>query len=154
MYDLIRRTIEAGDYDLQGIVFQINQAWLENAINTLDREQLLEMARENANPENSYAPVEQRMTQVEMALRDLEARVTALEEDSGGGEGGGDDPEPTEEWPEFVQPTGAHNAYNTGDKVTYNGRHYICQMDGCVWAPDVYPSAWQDAGAAPDGGEE
>lgn len=47
-----------------------------------------------------------------------------------------------EEWPEFVQPSGAHDAYNVGDKVTYKGEKYICQMAGCVWAPDVYPAAW------------
>ena len=28
-----------------------------------------------------------------------------------------------EEYPEWVQPTGAHDAYNTGDKVSYNGKH-------------------------------
>ena len=151
MYDLIRRTIEAGGYDLQGMVFQINQAWLENAINTLDREQLLEMARENANPENSYAPVEQRMTQVETALRELEARVAALEA-GGGGEGGGS-VEPTDEWPAYVDPTGAHDAYMTGDKVTFNGHHYVCQIDHCVWSPAVLPSAWQDAGEAQAEGE-
>lgn len=48
-----------------------------------------------------------------------------------------------DEWPEFVQPTGAHDAYNTGDKVTYNGAHYVCKTDGCVWSPDDYPAAWE-----------
>lgn len=44
----------------------------------------------------------------------------------------------TEEWPEWIQPTGAQDAYNTGDKVTYNGEHWICAIDGNVWAPGVY----------------
>ena len=26
-----------------------------------------------------------------------------------------------DEWPEFVQPTGSHDAYNKGDKVTFEG---------------------------------
>ena len=43
-----------------------------------------------------------------------------------------------EEFPEWHQPTGAHDAYNTGDKVSYNGKHYICTVDGNVYAPDVY----------------
>lgn len=43
-----------------------------------------------------------------------------------------------EEFPEWHQPTGAHDAYNTGDKVSYNGQHYICTVDGNVYAPDVY----------------
>lgn len=49
----------------------------------------------------------------------------------------------TEEWPEWVQPTGAQDAYNTGDKVTYQGHHYISTIDGNVWAPDAYPAGWQ-----------
>lgn len=43
-----------------------------------------------------------------------------------------------DEYPKWVQPTGAHDAYNIGDKVTYNGQHYVCTSDGNVYAPDVY----------------
>ena len=46
-----------------------------------------------------------------------------------------------DEYPEWVQPTGAHDAYNIGDKVTYNGQHYICTSNANVYAPDVY--GWQ-----------
>lgn len=46
-------------------------------------------------------------------------------------------------WPEWVQPTGAHDAYNTGDKASYNGKHYICTADANVYAPDVY--GWEVA---------
>lgn len=48
-----------------------------------------------------------------------------------------------EEWPEFVQPTGSADAYNRGDKVTFQGKHYICEMDGCVWSPADYPAGWR-----------
>ena len=43
-----------------------------------------------------------------------------------------------DEWPEWVQPAGAHDAYNTGDKVSYHGKHYICTADANIYAPDVY----------------
>ena len=43
-----------------------------------------------------------------------------------------------EEFPEWAQPTGAHDAYNIGDKVSYNGQHYICTADANVYAPGVY----------------
>lgn len=49
-----------------------------------------------------------------------------------------------EEWPEWKQPTGAHDAYNTGDKVTYNGKHYVSLIDGNIWAPDAYPAGWEE----------
>ena len=48
-----------------------------------------------------------------------------------------------DEWPEYKYPTGAHDAYHVGDKITYNGKHYTCIYDGCVWTPDTYPQGWQ-----------
>ena len=32
--------------------------------------------------------------------------------------------DPSIEFPEWVQPTGAHDAYNKGDKVSHNGKHF------------------------------
>ena len=49
-----------------------------------------------------------------------------------------------DEWPEFVQPTGAHDAYNKGDKVTFEGKHYISLIDGNVYSPVAYPAGWQE----------
>lgn len=50
----------------------------------------------------------------------------------------------TEEgYPEWVQPLGASDAYNTGDVVSYNGTLYKSTIDGNVWAPDVYPAGWE-----------
>lgn len=49
-----------------------------------------------------------------------------------------------DEWPEFVQPTGAHDAYNKGDKVTFEGKHYISLIDGNVYSPTAYPAGWKE----------
>ena len=54
------------------------------------------------------------------------------------------EPEPADEYPEFKEPQGSHDAYNIGDKITYNGKKYICQMNGCVWNPITYPQGWQE----------
>lgn len=46
----------------------------------------------------------------------------------------------------WKQPTGAHDAYNTGDVVRYpdaNGQLYKSTIDGNVWAPDAYPQGWE-----------
>lgn len=43
-----------------------------------------------------------------------------------------------EEFPEWVQPTGATDAYMTGDKVTYQNVHYISVVDYNTWQPTVY----------------
>ena len=49
-----------------------------------------------------------------------------------------------DEWPEFVQPTGAHDAYKKGDKVTFEGKHYISLIDANVYSPKAYPAGWQE----------
>lgn len=41
-------------------------------------------------------------------------------------------------YPEWVQPLGATDAYNTGDVVSYKGELYESNIDANVWAPDVY----------------
>ena len=49
----------------------------------------------------------------------------------------------SEGYPEWVQPIGASDAYNTGDIVSYNGSLYQSTIDGNVWAPDAYPAVWK-----------
>lgn len=46
--------------------------------------------------------------------------------------------DPAQEWPEWIQPTGAHNAYAQGAKVSHNGKHWISDVDANVWEPGVY----------------
>lgn len=47
-----------------------------------------------------------------------------------------------EEWPEWVQPTGAHDAYSKDSKVTHNGKKWISSYDANVWEPGVY--GWEE----------
>lgn len=49
----------------------------------------------------------------------------------------------TEEWPEWVRPTGAHDAYSAGDKVSHNDKHWISDIDANIWEPGVY--GWSEA---------
>lgn len=46
-------------------------------------------------------------------------------------------------YPVWSQPTGAHDAYNTGDIVDYNGTLYQSVIDGNVYSPEAYPAGWQ-----------
>ncbi len=43
-----------------------------------------------------------------------------------------------EDFPQWKQPTGAHDAYNTGDKVTYDDKHWQSEVDANIWQPGVY----------------
>lgn len=50
---------------------------------------------------------------------------------------------PAEEWPEWIQPVGATDAYAKGAKVSHNEKHWISDIDGNVWEPGVY--GWSEA---------
>ena len=55
--------------------------------------------------------------------------------------------DPAEEWPEWSQPVGAHDAYMNGDKVTFEGKHYQSTIDSNVWSPTAYPAGWTEVTA-------
>lgn len=44
--------------------------------------------------------------------------------------------------PDWVQPTGTHDAYQIGDCVTFNGHTYESKINANVWSPTVYPAGW------------
>ena len=46
-------------------------------------------------------------------------------------------------YPLWSQPTGAHDAYNTGDVVSHNGTLYQSLVDGNVWEPGAYDGLWE-----------
>jgi len=50
--------------------------------------------------------------------------------------------------PEWVQPTGAQDAYNTGDRVTFEGGIWESTIDANVWSPTAHPAGWTRIGDA------
>lgn len=143
MFEIIKNVIESKDYELRDMLYKINKMYIGSAITEEQKTELDILARENANAENSYAPLQEQINNIyNVELADIKNRLAKLEQESG--QEVEEPTEPVEEYPEYIAPSGAHDAYNTGDKVTYNGKKYICKMDGCVWSPDVYPSAWEE----------
>lgn len=133
MYEIFKNILNNRNYELVDILNKIDEFYVQDSLTKEQKEELEEEARKNANPVNSYADLQ---TQIDK----LADRITALEnkQESTVSE------EPEEdEYPEYVQPTGAHDAYKVGDKITYNGKHYECVYDGCVWTPDAYPAGWR-----------
>lgn len=45
-------------------------------------------------------------------------------------------------YPEWVQPLGASDAYNTGDVVSFKGKLYKSVIDNNTWSPETYPQGW------------
>lgn len=48
-----------------------------------------------------------------------------------------------EGYPIWSRPTGAHDAYNNGDIVEFEGILYKSTIDGNVYSPIEYPQGWE-----------
>jgi hypothetical protein len=55
--------------------------------------------------------------------------------------------DPSVEWPEWVQPTGAQDAYSKGAKVSHTQKHWVSNVDGNVWEPGAVgtETLWREA---------
>lgn len=52
--------------------------------------------------------------------------------------------EEVDEVPEFVRPTGAHDAYSMGDRVKFKDKTYESLLNGNVYSPEEYPAGWKE----------
>lgn len=130
MYEVTKNVIQSGSYELNDILAKIDTLWLQGSLTDEERLDLIEMARSKADPSNSFAPLQAQIDALAERVAKLEGKV-----------------EPAEEYPEYHQPTGSHDAYHNGDQVTFNGKHYVCvapEGAAVVWSPEVYPSYWEE----------
>lgn len=130
MYELIKNVILEKNYKLEDMLKKIDVIWLESKLSDEEKTSLISLAKENAVAENSYASNEKVFEEIFTRLDKIENIVFKDEE--------------VEEYPVFKQPTGAHDCYNEGDKVTFNDKKYICKINSCIWSPEVYPTAWEE----------
>ena len=126
MKEMFEQVIQLGNYDLKTLLDRIDQYHIEGRLTDEERLDLIMQARKGAEPEYDYAG----------EINALWAAVRALQQNVS-------PPAEEDEWPEFVQPTGAGAAYQVGDKITFRGEKYICILTHCVWSPADYPAGWQ-----------
>ena len=152
MYEIIKNVIQSKDYELRDMLYKINKMYIESYITETQKTELDKLARANANAENSYAPVQEQIDEAFSQISELKITMeanaqgmSALKEavEKLGAKIETPVEEPKEEYPEYVQPTGAHDCYNTGSKITFKGEKYTCLVDGCVWSPEEYPQGWK-----------
>ena len=138
MYTIIKNVILNHTYtDLNKLLAKIKRIWIEENLTEEEYNELVSLALTNS-PVKDYA-VQEEIDKIWLAIRALEQKVTNYTP-SGEGE---EEQTPTTNITDFVQPTGAHDAYQIGDKVRYNGQIYESLINGNVWAPDVYPAGWK-----------
>lgn len=142
MFETFQTIINAGGYDLADLTQRIKTMYAMGEFTEDEMEQLLKQAQDNAKPDDSYAPLADRVKAIEEWETNIEERLSKLE--TGSSTYPSELEEPADEWPEYKQPTGAHDSYHVGDKIAYNGKHYTCVLDGCVWTPDTYQQGWQE----------
>ena len=141
MKELFINVINNGDYSLRDILRKINERHINNDLTDDEKNELEEMARNNAKAINDYAPMEQRL---EEAFRRIEALEKRLESNTETDEPVEGEEEVVEEYPEYVKPTGGHDAHMKGYKTTYKGKKFISLIDNNVWTPDEYPQGWKE----------
>ena len=123
---MFEQVIQMKNYDLKTLLDRIDQYHIEGRLTDDERLDLIMQARKGAEPEYDYAG----------EINALWAAVRALQQNVS-------PPTEEDEWPEFVQPTGAGTAYQVGDKITFRGEKYICVLAHCVWSPADYPAGWK-----------
>ena len=135
MYEMIKTVIASRTYtDSNALIAKIQRLYIEGTLTESQYTELRTMLAEQ-NPVKTY-DVESELDRVWVELRRIASIVDNMPEPT-------PEPEPSEDVPDWVQPTGAHDAYQKGDKVRYNGDVYESLIDGNVWSPDAYPAGWQ-----------
>lgn len=125
MYSIFKNVINRGGYDLTNISSKIKNAWAENQLNDEQKDELLNLAQVGATL-NGSVDIMKKLLELENRVRSLEGAETS-----------------TEEYPDFV----VGKWYQTGDKITFEDKQYICVApEGvtCVWSPTDYPTYWEE----------
>lgn len=141
MFEIVKNVILGKNFKLEDLLSKIDVIWLQSKLSDEEKQALIDLARENAVVENSYKPVQEQLDNLYKEFNNFKTEVNTRLNTLEGKE---DIEEPTEEYPPFVKPEGAHDCYNEGNKMTFNGKKYICLINGCVWSPEEYPDAWQE----------
>lgn len=133
MRDVIARQIDCANFNLADMIGRIEYYHVAGRLTNNEMEELIRRAQDKAMESLEIEPKTEILALWE-AVHSLQDQVTALQ-------GVQEDPE---QYPPFVQPSGAHDAYRQGQGCTYNGKHYVSLIDNNTWAPDVYPQGWEE----------
>lgn len=140
MFETFKTIINAGGYDLADLTERIKTMYAMGELTDEEMTQLLDSAAANADQDAMLPGVVERVGALETRIASVEDRVGKLE--AGGVEPGEPD-EPVDEYPEWVRPTSKDTQYRKGDKVTFNGRHYVCVKNNVSSSPDEDQKSWQ-----------
>ena len=133
MYNIIKKVILSGRFELTDVLRKIDTLWIQGDLIDAEKTELEKLARENADEKQTIDMLKM--------IQDIDKRLRILE--------GLDKPEkpPVDidpEYPLFDKDKG----YRKGDKVTENGKKYICKgsdmTDVIYFGPLSYPAYWEE----------
>lgn len=140
MFETFQTIINAGGYNLADLTERIKTLYALGELSEDEMKQLLDSAAANANQDAMLPEMSERVGALETRIASVEERVGKLE---ASGVEPGEPEQPVDEWPEWVCPTSKDTQYRKGDKVTFNGQHYVCVKNNVSSSPDEDSKSWQ-----------
>lgn len=127
MKTIFENVIKRGDYDLNALLLKIDTYHIEGKLTDDEKTELYLMAQKK--PTQQY-DIKSEIEKLWAAIREIKAQ-------------GNSSSDVVTEIEDFVQPTGASDAYQLGDKVIFNGDVYVSLINNNVWSPVSYPNGWE-----------
>lgn len=127
MKTVFQRVIAQHEYDLPAMLSRIDEYHIAGKLTAAERDELIAAARKQADPASGM-DVAGEIQRLWAAIRELQGSSVPADA------------------PEFIQPTGVHDAYYAGDRVLFDGTVYTCiapPQVACVWSPATMPDYWQ-----------
>ena len=133
IFDLARKSIEMGGFDLSDKLREITSIMLVGQINPYEYDELAALAQRyaNAEAEPNESNILGALRTINAELNDIKKRLAALEKTS--------DENTEEEYPAWERWNGLPTSgYQFGDKVSHNGVKYVSNYIGInVWEPGL-----------------
>ncbi|CVI72317.1 hypothetical protein NDGK_02517 [Clostridiales bacterium CHKCI001] len=130
MYEIIKFTIESRNFVVSDIKNKVDTLWIEGVLTSEQREELIQLISEYANPDTQAPELESLIAIVLQEIETIKDRIEKLE---GGNETGTEQPNIIPEWKAW---DGVSSEYQPGAVVTHNGKYYQNALDiQNTWEP-------------------
>lgn len=139
MYEVVKSVIASRNYELSDMLTKIDTLWVQGSITEEERTELIDLARQNAQVQQSV-DILAKLEELDKRVKANEEAIKKLTETE---DTEGETEEGTEAtYDEYV----AGKWYYNGDIVMFEGKAYKCiAPEGvvCTWSPSEYPAYWE-----------
>lgn len=133
VYEAEKTVLSSGKYDRETELKKIEVFLASNTITLDQRDELVQLANDNASVDGSLPAAIERLSALEKRVRIVELKTQSM-------------PTPEDEWPEWKKPESSDQFTAYGEGVTYAGNHYLFINEAkparAGFDPTVYPNSW------------